>query len=278
MKKLRLGLWVVTLGFVTAALFHPTWVLLQPVYRYLMVVDITQSMHARDYHLLGLPSERLAFAKAALEQAILNLPCGSQIGLGIFTHKDTELLLEPLEVCQHAPSLRTALRNIDWRSAWAADSFIAYGLFDALRAAEGLQADLVFLTDGDQFPKTPSDPGFFGRPARGWLVGVGGMRPVPIPKLDFEGRLLGYWQITDLSRDRDLLPRRAELLLSRLDETHLRQLANITGLEYFQLMTPQQLVQNLRRPDLAKTLPTEVDLRPWLGALAFFAALAAMLI
>lgn len=286
-KAARVWLWITALGLLTATLFKPAWILPQSLPRYLMVVDITQSMNARDYHLAGLPPDRLSFAKAAMEAAILALPCGSEAGLGIFTHKHTQLLLEPIEVCHHAPALRAALRGIDWRSAWAADSYIAYGLFDALRIAANLQADLVFITDGDQIPETARDPLFFSRPGivGGWLVGVGTPHPVPIPKFDPEGQMIGYWQTTDLPRPvqsaryQTRMPlEEPDLLLSRLDATRLRRLAEVTGLAYLTLNTPQQLTDAVRQPRPGRLRPIAMDLRPWLGLGALLAATVAMLV
>lgn len=286
-KAVRVWLWITALGLLAVTFSKPIWILPQSVHRYLMVVDITQSMNARDYHLPGLPPDRLSFAKSALEQAILALPCGSEVGLGIFTHKNTQLLLEPIEVCYHAPALRAALRAIDWRSAWAADSYIAYGLFDALRIARDLNADLVFVTDGDQVPANAHPPRFFGRPGQidGWIIGAGTPRQVPIPKLDLDGRITGYWQTTDLPRlaqsardQTQVQPQEAGLLLSHLDATHLRQLANATGLAYLHLNTPQQLIDALRQPNLGRIRPVAMDLRPWLGLGALLAAVLATLI
>ncbi len=286
-RAVRVWLWTVALGLLTVTFSKPTWIRLQSVHRYILVVDITQSMNARDYHLPNLPPDRLSFAKAALEHAILTLPCGSEVGLGIFTHKNTQLLLEPIEVCRHAPALRAALRAIDWRSAWAADSYIAYGLFDALRTARDLKADLVFVTDGDQVPATAYDPIFFGRPGQigGWIVGVGTPRPVPIPKLDPDGQMTGYWQATDLPRlaesaryQAHMQPQEAGLLLSHLDESHLRRLANATGLAYLRLNTPQQLANALRQPNAGRIRPVAMDLRPWLGLGTLLAAVLAILV
>lgn len=286
-KAVRVWLWITAFGLLTATFFKPTWILPQSVHRYIMVVDITQSMNARDYHLPGLPPDRLSFAKAALEHAILTLPCGSEVGIGIFTHKNTQLLLEPIEVCHHAPALRAALRTIDWRSAWAADSYIAYGLFDALRTASDLKADLVFVTDGDQVPATARDPLFFGRPGQigGWIVGVGTPHPVPIPKLDPDGLMTGYWQTADLPPlaqsaryQSQVQPQEAGLLLSHLDATRLRHLANATGLAYLNLNTPQQLADALRQPHPGRIRPVAVDLRPWLGLGALLAVMVAILV
>ncbi|GAB6068853.1 hypothetical protein JCM13664_21740 [Methylothermus subterraneus] len=286
-KAARIGLWILALGLLSAALFRPTWTLPQRLPRYLIVLDITQSMNARDCHLEGLPPDRLSFAKAALDAAIVALPCGAEVGLGVFTHKRVQLLLEPIETCQHAPALRAALRNIDWRNAWAADSYIAYGLFDALRLAAKLKTDLVFVTDGDQFPKTARDPLFSGRPAQvgGWLVGVGTPRPVPIPKLDLAEQTLGYWQMSDLPRPAEssryptqIPAERAELLLSHLDLTRLRRLAAVTDLAYLTLHTPQQLAEALRQPRSDWLRPVAVDARPWLGLGALLAVALAVLV
>lgn len=287
-KTVRIWLWIIALGLLSiAAFFKPTWSLPQRIYRYLIVVDITQSMNARDYHLPNLPPDRLSFAKASLEQAILALPCGSEVGLGIFTHKNTQLLLEPIEACRHASALRAVLRNIDWRSAWAADSYIAYGLFDAIRLASNLQADLVFVTDGDQVPVTARDPVFSGRLGKisGWIVGVGTPRPVPIPKFEPDGQMVGYWQTTDLPPPVQSTrypshrpPQEAGLLFTYLNPSHLHRLANMTGLTYLSLNTPQQLADALSQPRPKRVQAAAIDLRPWLGLGALLVSMLAIII
>ncbi|HEB77299.1 MAG TPA: VWA domain-containing protein [Methylothermaceae bacterium] len=277
----RFWLYLAVIILLAGTLFQPRIVVSRSVHRYVFVLDITQSMNTRDYHLLCWPNDRLGFAKAVLEQAILALPCGSEAGLAIFTHKNAYLLLAPLEVCQHGAALRSALHAIDWRSAWAADSYIAYGLFDALRMAETLDADLVFLTDGQQIPDTVKSPAFQGKPGKvqGFIIGVGGLAPVPIPKLDLEGRPAGFWHRTDLPRQvhsprfhRQSTHERSGLLLSHLDENRLRHLASLTGLNYHRLRDPEQLSNLLDLPYTAKKRPVTVDLRPWLGAAALMFA------
>ncbi len=278
-KTMRVQLWFLALGLLALTGLKPTWTLPQTTHRYLMVLDITQSMNARDYHLAGLPPDRLSFAKAAIEAAILTLPCGAQVGLGVFTHKDAQLVLEPIEVCHHASSLRAALEDIDWRSAWAADSYISYGLFNAWRLAKALKADLVFLTDGDQVPGTTQDPPFKGRKGEvnGWLVGVGTPYPVPIPKLDLAGQPLGYFTTEDLPQLRPST-QAAALLLSRLDKARLHRLAAETGLAYLPLTTPEELAEAVRQPNLKRVQKVEVDLRPWLGLGALLLSIGVMLV
>jgi len=281
----RFWLWLTALVSLGIATLDPHWTLPRPVHRYIAVVDITQSMNTRDYHLPGLPKYRLGFVKAALDQALVALPCGTELGLAVFTHKNSHLLLTPLEICRHGAALRDALRAVDWRSAWAADSYIAYGLFDALRTAATLDSGLIFFTDGDPIPATTRRPPFRGRPGKvkGWIVGVGGLVPAPIPKLDLEDRPTGYWRRTDLPRTvqsprfvRQIRRERQGLLLSRLHEGELRQLAALTGLHYHRLTTPDALVAALARPETAAVRPTAVPLRPWLLGIALALALATL--
>ncbi len=287
MKRFGWRFWscLVALVLLAATLFHPRIVLPRPAHRYLFVLDITQSMNARDYHVPGWPSDRLGLAKAALERAVLSLPCGSEAALAVFAHKNAYLLLAPLEVCEHGAALRSALRAIDWRSAWAGDSYIAYGLFDALKLAASLDAALVFLTDGHQVPATIKDPVFRGKPgrSRGFIVGVGGSAPVPIPRMDLEGRAIGFWRKTDLPRQvhsprfrRQAERDRSGLLLSHRDENRLRRLADLTGLRYHPLNDPESLADRLRQAPTAKKRPVAVDLRPWLGFAALLLAFAAL--
>ena len=260
------------------ALFHPTLPLKQPVHRYLFVIDITQSMNAQDYHVDGLPADRLGFVKATLHRVIGDLPCGSEVGLGLFTTRNAQILFEPLEICRHFPVIDDVLEHIDWRMAWAANSFIDHGLYSALR--EIAQRDpgirLVFLTDGQAYPADADSAVFHGQAdqVKGWVIGVGGLQPVPIPKLDQNNQPQGYWEYADLenyvfSGDPSGQSRpEAGLYLSRLDETNLRNLASLTGLGYYRLQTPEGLEDALRSPELAEQRQVKTDLRGVLAALA----------
>jgi mxaL protein len=256
----------------------------RPVFRYLFVLDITQSMNARDYQLEGLPADRLGLAKAALRRAIADLPCGSEAGLGLFTTQNVELLFEPLEVCRHAGVIEEVLERVDWRMAWAADSFIAQGLNAALRIVKkrdpGLR--LVFLSDGQQTPDDPVRPELQTRAgeAQGLIVGVGGVKPVPVPRLDRENRPLGFWEKADilapvtttayLDASSDTTHRRGNdgsLYLSWLHETELKDFANTAGLGYLRLDAPEELSRALRDPGLGelRRVPTGIG---WALALA----------
>ena len=173
---------------ILAALFNPRVPLEKDSYNLVFVIDITQSMNARDYHLDGLPADRLSFVKTSLKQVIANLPCGSRVGIGLFTTKNSFPLFEPLEICEHYGAIASSLMKIDWRMAWAADSHIARGLYTSLKEIGRLESkpSLVFLTDGQQTPATAKEPRFLLEAGEnsGLIVGVGNLQPVPIPKLD----------------------------------------------------------------------------------------------
>ncbi len=257
------------------SLAEPKLSVKRPVFRYLFVIDITQSMNARDYHLDGLPADRLGFVKASLRQALHQLPCGSEVGLGLFTTRNSQRLFQPLEICEHFPVIADVLEHVDWRMAWAADSHIARGLYTGLReaGAGGRDTRLVFFTDGQQFPPEADVPSFDGKPGEvgGLIVGIGGSQPVPIPRLDKENHSLGFFEYADL---RDYLPPSAmpqhpngpAYYLSRLDERALRGLAMATGLSYHRLETPEGLAHALLARDLAAERTVAADIR-WLLAL-----------
>lgn len=258
------------------SLAHPTLPLNKAVQRYVFVIDITQSMNARDYHLEHLPPDRLGLVKAAIAHALRDLPCGSEVGLGLFTTQNTQLLFEPLEICEHFAVIDDALAHIDWRMAWGANSYIARGLFTALREIAAHDADirLAFFTDGQQFPPEAELPNFDGKPGqvRGLIVGVGAVQPVPIPKLDRENRPQGFWEYVDVedflppSEAADARSRGSNYFLSRLDEQALRALAAFTGLRYHRLVSPQDLSTALRANDLAVEQRVVSDVR-WVFAL-----------
>lgn len=294
MRRLRLTLsWLhrhwraMLLGAVAllmlANLWRPEYPLPRAVYRYMLVFDITQSMNTQDYHEEGWPRDRLGFAKAAVRQALHELPCGSAVGLGLFTTQTVHFLLEPLDICRHFSVLDDVLEHIDWRMAWSADTHVEMGLYHALRELPKHAANtrLAFLTDGQETPPQSIRPQFGGKPDEiaGALIGVGGSAPVTVPRFDRENRLLGYWQNADIEKpplsttvysekvETRILPTEGPYL-SWLDEAHLKALSAATGLDYWRLEEPAGLARYLTAPAFAESWPTLTDLRPALGGLA----------
>jgi mxaL protein len=262
-----------------AGFLKPSLPLQRELFDHVVVLDVTQSMNVQDQLLEGKPASRLAYAKHALRHALLRLPCGSKVGLGLFTEYRSYLLLTPVEVCANLQELRSTLAQIDGRMAWTGNSEITKGLFSGLTIARQLPdaPSLVFVTDGHEAP--PLDPRrrpvFNGKPGEvpGLIVGVGGLTPLPIPKIDTLGRPLGYWSADEVMQAD---PRGASgnsssnssEHLSSLHEAHLRLLSSETGLRFLRLQDTQALVQALTAQALARPVPARLDLRGGLAAIA----------
>lgn len=260
------------------ALANPAMELPRSTYDFVFVIDITGSMNVADAG----PSadrRRLAFARELVDGALEELPCGSRAGLGIFTEHRSFLLFAPVEICENHLVLSTMVDEIDGGMAWAELSEVAKGLYSGIDALttlaalgdEGRDTHLVFLTDGHEAPPVHPAlrPRFGGEPgeAGGMIVGTGGLEPVPIPYLDEEGQVAGYWAADEVMQvDRhsagrpstggeamagidsgDVQQRIASGTehLSSLRETYLLQLAEETGLDYLRATTTEGFARGL---------------------------------
>lgn len=278
LKDLRLWFLAVPGLLISIALLDPRLPLNKNIFDLIFVIDITQSMNAQDYHVDGLPADRLSFAKNSLKQVISELPCESKVGLSLFTTKNTFLLFEPLEICEHYSAIVESLMKIDWRMAWAADSHIARGLYTSLKKIDRFdpKPSLIFLTDGQQTPASAKEPRFLREtgPNSGMIVGVGNLQPVPIPKFDSNNVAAGYWQIGEVeNRRRRSQPATANYLTS-VQEPALQRLARLTGLSYHHLETPEKLGQALRTAKLQHRQKVSYAIRWILIALALAVFLA----
>ncbi len=271
-------------------LFHPETEIPRRVYRYQFVIDITQSMNARDYRVAGYPSDRLGFVKATLLEALHDLPCGSEVGLGLFTTQSVHFLFEPLEICRHFSVIDDALRHIDWRMAWSADTHVESGLHHAIRdlIKRDPSTRLIFLTDGQETPPQLVKPVFDVEPGaiKGLVVGVGGRSPVTVPRYDRENNSLGIWENADIEKppvSSTVYSQKVEVrtlptegpYLSWMDETHLREVSASTGLGFLVLDQPETFRKMILRDDLAELRPAVTDLRLWFGLAAILCLLIA---
>jgi mxaL protein len=200
----RLGLLVLAALLLLPVFFAPKVKLPGGTFAWLFVVDISESMNVRDVDPREPDESRLDRAKASIVAALANLPCGSRAAVALFAGTDTVTLFEPIEVCAHFPAIEQTVRNIDWRMAWDGDSRIEAGLVNAIHEAERRHLDLVFVTDGDEAPHVDvprlGDLLALRGPVKGWLLGVGSPEPRPVPRLDAENRIVGYWTAVDAAR------------------------------------------------------------------------------
>ncbi|HEX5122300.1 MAG TPA: vWA domain-containing protein [Rhodanobacteraceae bacterium] len=200
----RLGILALALLVLLPVFAAPKIKMSGGTYAWLFVIDITESMNVRDVDARMPDESRLDRAKASVIAALANLPCGSTAAVALFAGTDTVTLFEPLEVCAHFPAIEQSVRNIDWRMAWDGDSRIEAALVNAIGEADRRHLDLVFVTDGDEAPHVDvprlGDLLALRGPVHGWLLGVGSAEPHPVPRLDAENRIIGYWSAIDAAR------------------------------------------------------------------------------
>ena len=292
----RISLWLM-LALLLLCLLKPEARLPHRVYDWFFVLDITQSMNVSDYSHAGRSLSRLQVAKQAIRQSLAALPCGSRVALGLFTERDTVTVVKPLEVCSHYAALEQTVARMDWRMAWAADSFIAHGLYSALEQSQqmgGMQ--VMFFTDGQQAP--PANPAYMPHYAgkasenHGYLLGTGQTAASRIPKLDEHDAVAGYWEQEEVQRfgnfgmaatlsvlamEQGMHDRNAghgpgnSLLmhahLSAMDSHNLQTLAKETGLQ-MQALADADSASALVTSGPARWQWTVTDMRPLLAALA----------
>lgn len=287
---------LLTMLMLTVCLLHPHAVLPSRVADWFIVLDITQSMNVRDFKVQGKQTSRLESAKLGIREGIRSLPCGSRVALGLFTERDTLAITRPLEVCQHYSALDQIVARMDWRNAWAADSFITHGLYGAIGQTAKMGGDvrLLFITDGHQAP--PANPrymhAFDGKPGavKGVIMGSGKTALSPIPKLDDRNEISEYWTpeealrygnfgmaetLSVLAMEQGQHDRNAghgpgnDLLstahLSGLDDGNLRRLSGLTGLQYARMDDIHAVKSAMLGRAMGTWRPTLTDLRPWLA-------------
>ena len=274
--------WPLPLALVLLALavWPPRVELQRPVFHWQVSFDITQSMNVDDVTLGDASVSRLTLARAAMREVLGVLPCGSSIGWSIFADYRSVVILTPVEVCSHYEELLASLERIDGRMRWANASNISRGVTWAVRGARsiGPQTHFVFITDGQESPPlrlnekppmTDIQPG----EVQGWLVGVGGDVPVPIPKTGANGEPAGHWRADEVVQGSALGRTVNNEHLSTLRQDHLRALAELMGVHYQRLNTPGDLQKAMLDPRFAERQPAQTDLR-WIPALLALGLLA----
>ncbi len=284
MRGWRHGFTAAACVLLVAAIALPRVTLPRDTYSYVVTFDITQSMDVEDESLNDEPVSRLAYARAAMRDALAQLPCGSTVGWSVFTGERTLLLLAPIEVCGHYDALLASLDAIDGRMRWTNWSRIAEGgVYSAVRVAReiGRNVSVIFVTDGQEAPPVlPSEALMRDiNPERvgGWLIGVGGDQPAPIPKTDANGDRVGYWNANDViqvpTQEGAPSPDSHEER-SALRGQYLAAVAGRIGFGYRRLLTPVSLADAMRDPRLAhrESVATDVRIYPAMLALLLLVA------
>ena len=260
---------------------------------YLFIVDVTQSMNVQDMLFAGKPMSRLEYAKQLLKDTVKTLPCNTQVGLGVFFKTSVALLYTPIETCSSYHEILHSIDHLDWRMASQGNSNIRVGLLftaSLLATSDEDIAQIVFLTDGQEAPPL----NIFSKTSltdwqdkHSWtIVGVGGNKPTPIPKLDAKNAVIGYWSTDAIKlnpasnvdeghhggRDNAIATEPYEYYLSQLDEPYLKELAIDINAQYTRASTSSQLMTVLNQQPSIMQLKTKLAL-DWI-----FASVALLLV
>ena len=264
---------VLALLLLALAVWPPRVQLQRPVYNWQVSFDITQSMNVEDVELNHAAVSRLTLARAAMRDVLGALPCGSKVGWSVFADYRSVVILTPIEVCSHYEELLASLERIDGRMRWANASNVSKGVTWAVRGARSIGPDtsFVFISDGQESPplrinETPPMTDIKPGDVKGWLIGVGGDVPVPIPKTGSNGEPAGYWRADEVVQGSAMGGTLNHEHLSELRQDHLRSLAELMGVNYRRLNKPDALMTAMLDSRYAQQVPTDADLR-WIPAL-----------
>lgn len=279
-----------------AALFQPSVPVKNNIYSYFFVLDITQSMNATDMKIDGKPATRLNHTKQLIRETLSTLPCGTKVGIGMFSGVNVVTLYLPVDVCENFNSIQDTLDHIDWRSAWTADSRVRESMLSTSRVVANFPepAQVVFFTDGEEAPKLHQ---FNTRDlstlqnADGWLlVGVGTETGAAIPKYTEKNQLIGYWSHDSmqlapgaapiaaaglLKRTKDIAESPQDRFISKLSEASLQAMAKEIGASYVRGDTFQKLKSAMSQQKPARREWTSFSFSSVLSALAGLVLIAA---
>lgn len=295
-RRRDLTLLATAIALLVAAMFRPTIPIQRDIHTYLFVVDITQSMNAADMVLDGRKVSRMEYTHRLLHDAIGSMPCGTRVGVALFAGVVVSTLFHPVEICNSFDAIQDTVAHIEWREAWHGNSRIGFGLLSASAAVKALPepARVVFLSDGEEAPLLHA----FNRAnldnwqgGSDWLlVGIGSNHPTPIPKMDENNKVLGYWsentyqlepgiaQVSDETRnhrDDAVATQDYERYLSTLDEKYLKAMAEKIQGNYVRGDSIQAVIAAMKAQKAARhdTAPLEINwILAMLSALFLIAA------
>ncbi|MFT7414577.1 MAG: mxaL protein [Methylophagaceae bacterium] len=273
---------------ITASLWFPRTDRTIKVMDLLFVIDITQSMDVKDVEREGEMISRLSWATEYTKQTLQQLPCGSHVGLAAFTESRSLVLINPVEVCASYNDLTQMLSKINGSMAWALSSEVSKAVFGAVDQAKLMDPspDVVFITDGHEapplhetlFPKYKEKLG----DVSGVFVGIGGDKPLPIPKHDIDGKEDGFWQQNDVMHVDVYASLRNESEevkaarphnehLSSQKKPHLERLAKMLDFDY--VMSPSKantIINALEHKVKTRDQVVQYNWAPWFTGTALF--------
>jgi mxaL protein len=243
----------IALLLLVIALFKPTIPIKRNIYSYMLVADISQSMNVVDMQLNGKPVSRMKYQQHLLHRIIGEMPCGTQVSIGLFAGVSVAALYTPIEVCQNFAAIEDTIDHLDWRNGWSGNSRVRESMVTLAKLIRSFPepAQVVYFSDGEETPKlhifnTRDLTGFQG--GKDWLlVGIGSDKGTAIPKLDEKNQLIGYWSAESFAmqpgvaqiaqenigaREDSVASSESDRYMSRLDEKYLMSVAKEISANY----------------------------------------------
>ncbi|WP_047542143.1 VWA domain-containing protein [Methylotenera versatilis] len=280
------------------ALFKPTVPIKRDIYSYLLVADISQSMNVVDESINGKAVTRMQYQQYLMHRIIGEMPCGTQVGIGLFAGVSVAALYTPIEVCENFAAIEDTIDHLDWRTGWSGNSRIRESLATLARLIRSFPetAQVVYFTDGEETPflhafNTRDLTDFQG--AKDWLfVGIGSEKGTAIPKLDEKNQVIGYWsnesfalqpgvaQISESNigtRNDSIASGTNDRFLSKLDEKYLLSVTKEINAKYVNGSSVQAVLSAMKKQPPARRDKAQFQLKWVFSGLAGLVFLAAYL-
>ena len=288
----------IALLLLVIALFKPSLPVKRDVYSYLFVADISQSMNVIDMQLNGKPVSRMQYQQHLLHRIVGEMPCGTQVSIGLFAGVSVAALYTPIEVCENFAAIEDTIDHLDWRNGWSGNSRVRESMVTLAKLIRSFPepAQVVYFSDGEETPKlhvfnTRDLTGFQG--GKDWLlVGVGGDKGTAIPKLDEKNQLIGYWSAESFAmqpgvaqiaqenigaREDSVATAPSDRYMSRLDEKYMMSLSKEISGNYVNGNSVQNVLSAMKKQPPARREKTAFDLKWIVAGLAGLLFLAAYL-
>ncbi len=293
-----ISLLTLALALLLIALFKPTVPIKRDIYSYLLVADISQSMNVIDESINGKAVTRMQYQQYLMHRIIGEMPCGTQVGIGLFAGVSVAALYTPIEVCENFAAIEDTIDHLDWRTGWSGNSRIRESLATLARLIRSFPetAQVVYFTDGEETPalhafNTRNLTDFQG--GKDWLfVGIGSEKGTAIPKLDEKNQVIGYWsnesfamqpgiaQISESNlgtRNENVASGDNDRFLSRLDEKYLQSVTKEINAKYVNGGSLQAVLSAMKKQPPARRDKTQFQLKWVFAGLAGLIFLAAYL-
>ncbi len=280
------------------AMFKPTLPIKRDIYSYIFVVDITQSSNVKDATLDGKLVTRMQYQQYLLHRIIGEMPCGTQVSIGLFAGVSVAALYTPIEICSNFAAIEDTIDHLDWRTGWSGNSRIRESMLTLAKLIRSFPepAQVVYMTDGEETPKlhvfnTRDLTGFQG--GKDWLfIGIGSDKGTAIPKLNEHNQLIGYWAnesfamqpgVAQISQDNigtreeSVASDTSDRYLSKLDEKYLLSLSKEVGGQYVNGDSLQNILAAMQKQPPARRSKATFELKWIFAGLAGLLFLAAYL-